>query len=116
MRKNDDGRNRRSFVLQALPYVAMAIAFLLCFAYIRDFRKESVRRFDETFLRLEAMQDLADLRNRSLLQRIDMTDSRIGRINTVYGALLDEQRKKTIDRVYREEDLAGRMKVGMKLV
>lgn len=114
--KNDDGTKRWGMALQILPFLITTIAVLLCFVYIREFRKENARRFDETFLRLEAMQSFAVERNWALLQRIDKTDARIVRIDLVYGNLLAEQRKKTIDRVYREEDLDGRMKSGLKLM
>jgi putative lipase involved disintegration of autophagic bodies len=114
--KNDDEKNRLGMALQILRFLVTTIAILLCFMYMREFRKESVRRFDETFLRLEAMQDLAVERNRALLQRINITDARIVRIDSVYRNLLDEQRKKTIDRVYREEDLEGRVQSGLELI
>lgn len=114
--KNDYGTKRWGMALQILPFLFTTIAVLLCFVYIREFRKENARRFDETFLRLKAMQSFAVERNWALLQRIDKTDARIVRIDLVYGNLLAEQRKKTIDRVYREEDLDGRMKSGLKLM
>jgi hypothetical protein len=111
MRKIDGG-----MALQILRFLGTTIAILLCFMYMREFRKESVRRFDETFLRLETMQDLAVERNRALLQRINITDARIVRIDSVYRNLLDEHRKKTIDRVYREEDLEGSVQSGLELI
>lgn len=114
--KNDNETKRWGMALQILSFLVTTIAILLCFTYMREFRKENVRRFDETFLRLEAMQGLAVERNRALLQRIDITDARIVRIDSVYRNLLDEQRKKTIDRVYREEDLEGRVQSGLELI
>ena len=116
MRKNEDVTNRWGMASRILPFLVTTIAILLCFTYMREFRKESARRFDEAFLRLETMQSLSDERSQELLQRIDKTDARIVRIDTVYGNLLAEQRKKTIDKVYREEDLKGRMQSGLELL
>lgn len=116
LRKNEGKKKRWNWALIIFPRLAVALAVVSCFGYMREFRKESERRFEEAISRLESMQDFAEKQGLVLIQRINTTDAQIGRINSVYGNLLAEQRKKTIDKVYREEDLEGRMKSGLELL
>lgn len=73
----------------------------------RAYFMESLQKLDEISLNIQNG-------NSRLSKRIGVTDLRVQKIDKVYGDVLSEQKKRTIDDVYPEEQLKAMMQTGME--
>jgi hypothetical protein len=76
--------------------------------------EENKAFFMESFQRLDEITLSVQDGNSKLSKRIGVTDLRVQKINKVYGDVLIEQKKRTIDDVYPEEQLKAMMQTGIE--